>query len=307
MKELIRRVVKYIPGYRGLDRYLRYRYTSNYDPEPYPRGHYYSPLPDISEVQSRAAILFRKDIDLGPSIDLKSEMQQQLLTKLAGYYGDFCWPEQPSNDFRFHLGQTVFCHGDAVILHAMLRHFKPKRIIEAGSGFTSALMLDTRERFLQNPTHLTFIEPYPQRLIALLRDDDRQRCEIIPDKLQNAPLTLFQQLEANDVLFIDSSHVSKIGSDVNFALFEILPALNPGVLIHFHDILWPFEYSLRWILEGKAWNEAYILRAFLQYNSRFEIVLLNCFVGRAFKSFMEKKMPLFLKDPGGSLWIRKIA
>lgn len=307
MRELLRRVVQYIPGFRGLDRYLRYRYTNNYDPEPYLRGHYYSPLPDISEIQSRADSLFRTEVDLGPSIDLRPEMQRSLLTELASYYGDFKWPEQPSNGFRFHLQQTVFCHGDAVILHAMLRHFKPKRIIEAGSGFTSALMLDTDERFLGRQIHFTFIEPFPDRLLSLLRGDDREKCEIIAAQLQTVPLTVFQQLEANDILFLDSTHVSKIGSDVNRIVFDILPVLKPGVLVHFHDVLWPFEYPLRWIVEGKAWNEAYLLRAFLQYNAHFEIVLLNSFVGNAFSGFMQANMPAFLKEPGGSLWLRKVA
>jgi len=107
-------------------------------------------------------------------------------------------------------------------------------------------------------------------------------------------------------LFVDSSHVSKIGSDVNRIVFDILPILKPGVLVHFHDVLWPFEYPLQWIMEGKAWNEAYLLRAFLQYNSHFEIVLLNSFVGNVFKEFMEANMPTFLKEPGGSLWLRKV-
>jgi hypothetical protein len=86
----------------------------------------------------------------------------------------------------------------------------------------------------------------------------------------------------------------------------VLPSLKSGVIIHFHDVLWPFEYPLYWIQSGKAWNEAYLLRAFLQYNSQFEVLLLNCFVGRAFTSFMEVQMPRFIKDPGGSLWLRKV-
>jgi hypothetical protein len=306
MRELLRRVVQHIPGYQTVDRYLLYRYTNSYFPEPYPRGHYYSPLPDISEVQSRAAILFCKDIDLGPSIDLKPEMQQQLLTELAAYYGDFCWPEQPSNDFRFHLGQSVFCHGDAVILHAMLRHFAPKRIIEVGSGFSSALMLDVDARFLQGQTQLTFIEPYPEQLLSLFHNNDLEKCTVIGDKLQNVPLCTFHQLEANDILFVDSTHVSKIGSDVNRIVFDILPILRLGVLVHFHDILWPFEYLPQLIAEGKAWNEAYLLRAFLQYNSHFEIILFNSFVGHAFKELLESNMPMFLRKTGGSLWLRKI-
>ncbi len=306
MKELIRRVVEHIPGYRWLDRYLRYRYTGSTYQEPYPRGHYYSPLPDISEVQSRFPILCPGGTDLGPSIDLRPKIQRSLLTELASYYCDFHWPEQPSKDFRFHLQQTVFCHGDAVILHAMLRHFAPKRIIEVGSGFSSALMLDVNARFLQGQTQFTFIEPFPERLLSLIHDNDLEKCTVIDEKLQTVPLATFHQLQANDILFVDSSHVSKIGSDVNRIVFDILPILKPGVLVHFHDVLWPFEYPLQWIMEGKAWNEAYLLRAFLQYNSHFEIVLLNSYIGHVFESFMKKMMPLFLKNTGGSLWLRKL-
>jgi hypothetical protein len=302
-----KRVLRHVPGARALDRYLCHRYTGTYEPEPYPRGHHYSPLADISEVESRAALLFRKEVDLGPSINLQPKAQKQLLGEVARYYSDFNWPKQPSREFRFHLGQTAFGPGDAVILHAILRYFRPKRVIEAGSGFTSALMLDTDERFFQNQIDFTFVEPYPESLLSLLHPNDLGRCTLVRDKLQNVPLTVFHRLEANDLLFIDSSHVSKIGSDVNFILFEILPALRPGVLIHFHDILWPFEYSLRWIKEGKAWNEAYMVRAFLQYNSHFEIILMNSFAGHAMRSLVEATMPLCLEDPGGSLWLRKVA
>lgn len=302
----VKRLLRYVPGMRSLDRYLRYRYTASYFEEPYPRGHYYSALPDIADVRSRAATLFREDIDLAPSIDLKPEKQLRLLTELAGYYRDFQWPDQPSHDFRFYQDQGYFGPGDAVILHAMLRRFKPKQIIEGGSGFTSALMLDTNERFFDNQIQFTFIEPFPERLRSLMRAEDLQRCDLVQDRLQNFPLARFQQLEANDILFVDSSHVAKAGSDVNFLLFEVLPSLKSGVIIHFHDVLWPFEYPLYWIQSGKAWNEAYLLRAFLQYNSQFEVLLLNCFIGRAFTSFMEVQMPRFIKDPGGSLWLRKV-
>jgi len=302
----LKKVVRKIPGVQTIDRYLRYRYTGTFEGELFDRGHYYSPLPDISEVQSRASDLFREEIDLGPSIDLRPQMQHKLLAKLVPYYTEFQWPEQPSPDFRFYVQQNYFGPGDAVILHGMLRHFKPKRVIEAGAGFSSALMLDTDERFLQGQTQFTFIEPFPERLLSLVRTTDLERRTLIRCKLQNVPLTLFNTLEANDLLFVDSSHVAKIGSDVNFVLFEVLPVLNPGVLIHFHDVLWPFEYPLEWIEHGIAWNEAYVLRAFLQYNSQFEVVLLNSFVGHMFKDFMEANMPRFLRDPGGSLWLRKI-
>src|SRR5690606_17050723 len=110
---------------------------------------------------------------------------------------------------------------------------------------------------------------------------------------------------ANDILFIDSTHVSKINSDVNYIFFEILPRLASGVYIHFHDIFFPFEYPKAWVYEGRAWNEAYILRAFLQYNNAFSVVLMNTFMDQFHKSFFREHMPLCLINPGGSIWIRK--
>jgi hypothetical protein len=99
--------------------------------------------------------------------------------------------------------------------------------------------------------------------------------------------------------------VSRLGSDVNHELFEVLPTLQRGVHVHFHDIFFPFEYPLEWSEEGRAWNEAYLLRAFLEYNDAFEIVLFNDLVGRCFRGLLERDFPLWLRNPGGSLWLRK--
>ena len=93
--------------------------------------------------------------------------------------------------------------------------------------------------------------------------------------VQNVKLIEFEKLEPNDLLFIDSSHISKIGSDLNYLLFEVLPSLKPGVIIHFHDILYPFEYPYEWIEKGIYWNEAYLLKAFLMHNKNYEILLFN--------------------------------
>jgi hypothetical protein len=90
-------------------------------------------------------------------------------------------------------------------------------------------------------------------------------------------------------------------------VFEILPMLAPGVLIHFHDIFWPFEYPPAWIEEGRAWNEAYVLRAFLQYNSEFEILLFADYLHRVYGDWFERHMPLYRKNTGGNIWLRKVA
>jgi len=182
---------------------------------------------------------------------------------------------------------------------------KPKTIIEVGSGFSSCMTLDTNELYFGGSIATTFIEPYPELLMSLIKNTDKSKIKVIPARLQDVDFDEFETLQANDILFIDSTHVGKINSDVNRIFFDILPRLSPGVHIHFHDIFFPFEYPKAWIYEGRAWNEAYLLRAFLQYNNKFSVVLINTFVEHFHKAFFQKKMPLCLKNTGGSLWMRK--
>jgi predicted O-methyltransferase YrrM len=293
---LVRPLVSRVPGFGALTRYIRRHY---------PGRRSYSPLPDYREVNSRAQVLFSKEVDLGPSIELRSEAQMALLNELARFYPQFDWPELRRPEYRFYLANNWFRHGDAIILYAMLRYLRPTNVIEIGSGFSSALMLDTNEKYLGHSVRFTFIEPSPGRLLELLDDQDNESVHLIPKFVQATPINTFTALDSNDVLFIDSSHVSKIGSDVNYIFFEVLPALKPGVMVHFHDVFWPFEYPKQWIMDGGALNEAYILRAFLQYNQAFRIMLFNSYLGYRFVPLLENLMPRFLRDTGGSLWLRK--
>lgn len=166
-------------------------------------------------------------------------------------------------------------------------------------------MLDTNELLFGGSIETTFIDPYPKLLMSLVKENDKNRIIVIPSRLQDVDPNVFEALQADDILFIDSTHVSKINSDVNHIFFDILPRLSSGVHIHFHDIFFPFEYPMDWIYEGRAWNEAYLLRAFLQFNTRFRVVLMNTFMERFHEPFFQKKMPLCLKNTGGSIWIRK--
>ena len=165
-------------------------------------------------------------------------------------------------------------------------------------------MLDTAQHFLPN-LKLSFIEPYPKRLKSLLTDTDKKSVEITENNIQEIDPAYFETLEKGDVLFIDSTHVSKTGSDVNYVLFHILPCLKEGVLIHFHDIFYPFEYSKKWVYQGRSWNETYILRAFLMHNKDYEIILYADYLHKHFKSSFEH-MPLCYKNTGGSIWLKKL-
>jgi predicted O-methyltransferase YrrM len=186
----------------------------------------------------------------------------------------------------------------------MMRHFRPTRIVEVGSGYSSALMLDVNDRWFGKEIAMTFIEPYPDRVLSILRPGDHANTTLLTTQVQDVDLSVFNQLEPGDFLFIDSSHVSKAGSDVNFLIFEVLPTLKPGVIVHFHDIYWPFEYPREWAQEGRAWNENYILRAFLAYNTRFEIVLFNNWLATTQADVARSRMPGWSVDGTGSLWLR---
>jgi len=270
-------------------------------------GHFYSPLPDIRACRADADRLFDTDLKECPGVDLSEHAQLELLKELSRYSADFPFEDAPNSRYRFHCNNGFFGGGEALILYCMLRHFQPAGIVEVGSGYTSALMLDARDLFLPE-TRLTFIEPHPARLFSLLRQADKERCRILVEPVQNTDQAVFRELAANDFVFLDSSHVAKIGSDVVHILANILPQLKPGTIIHFHDIYWPFEYPKDWVLDkGRAWNEAYFLRSFLQFNSDFEILFFNSFVARACDNDLRKTMPALFKEPGGSIWLRRRA
>ena len=274
-------------------------------PPVYPSGHYYSPVPDLLRVREGGPRLFRRDRRECLGIDLREAEQLALLDRLAESYRDQPFPEHPGGGGRYHFRNPYFGQGDAIVLQAMLRHFAPRRVIEIGSGFSSAAMLDTHDRFLKDRIRFTFIDPYPDRLRSLLTDDDRARHEVLAVPIQEVDLSIFDGLEEGDILFIDSSHVVKIGSDVGRIVFEILPRLRPGVVVHIHDIFWPFEYPQDWLEAGRAWNEAYLIRAFLQFNPAYRILYFNAFMAAFHRPALEARMPLCLENPGGSLWLSR--
>jgi hypothetical protein len=228
----------------------------------YPPGHYHSPLPGWADVGRAPA---EPGTEL-PAIDLNVGGQVALLRTLAGRVSGQPFPEHPTPGTRYYVENGFFPYWDAVVLCAVLRHFRPRRVVEVGSGFSSAVMLDTRDQCLDPDTQFTFIGPQPGRLACLLRAADRERCHVVPKPVQDVGLEPFRALRPNDILFVDSSHVAKVGSDVNRIVFEVLPALRPGVLVHIHDIFWPLDYPAEWYAGGRAWNEAYLVRAFLQFN-----------------------------------------
>ena len=271
----------------------------------HPLGHFYSPVVDPQEIDLGR---WREDLSedelalLNISID---DMRAFWAThRDAILSADFADTARP--DRRYYTQNPVFNRTDAMILRAMLLVHRPRRVIEIGSGFSSAVILDTAQYDALPIEEITFIEPHPGRLNALLRDVDRDSVRLIRDKVQNVETGTFDVLDANDILFIDSSHVLKTQSDVCFEFFDIIPRLKKGVVIHFHDIFHGFEYPRDWVLQRRySWNEAYALRLFLSYNRDFRVLFFNSLFARTCKDLLERDCPRLLQTPGGSFWMQR--
>ena len=181
-------------------------------------------------------------------------------------------------------------------------------IIEIGSGFSTACMLDAIEREGLETT-IICVEPFPQRLRSTLTDRDTDRVTIIEAMVQTTAPEMYDTLEAGDILFIDSSHVAKTGSDVNYLFFEILPRLRKGVIIHVHDIYLPDEYPREWVIdENRSWNEQYVLRALLMYSTTFKVIFGSWYAFRKFPELVSAalNLPDGSAFGGGSIWLRKV-
>ena len=269
----------------------------------FPAGHYYSPIPDQDEVL--AYFESRKSQTDLVDIRLNKESQFRLLDEYAQFYKDLPFPEKQQPDCRYYYDNDWYSYGDAIFLYSFLRRHEPKRIIEIGSGFSSAVMLDTVDRFFAHRPEITLVEPYPDRLQSLLRSDDEGQIRIIDKKIQQVPSELFSSLESGDLVFIDSSHVVKCGNDMQLLMFDVLPFLPAGIFVHFHDVLYPFEYPSAWLKQGRYWNESYFLRAFLSFNCEWNIYFFSSYVALLFSDFLKDKMPLCVKSPGSSLYIQR--
>jgi predicted O-methyltransferase YrrM len=267
-------------------------------------GHFYSPIPDLNDVRARAEQIFDRDRAQLPRIELNVADQLALLEPFAKLYAEQPFAAEPSDGLRYGFVNGYFPWGDGLALYSMLRHLRPNQVIEIGSGFSSALMLDVNERFLDGKLRMTFIEPYPERLNTLLRPADRTTATVLEKPLHAVPDSVFTELEPGDVLFIDSTHVSRIGSDVNRLWLELVPALPAGVHVHVHDIFWPFEYPEEWVYRGLAWNEAYLVRALLVGHPELRITWFNNYLHCRHRDAVTAAMPLWANDPGASLWLR---
>jgi predicted O-methyltransferase YrrM len=250
--------------------------------------HFYTPIPDTSRLPeslwSQESELISIELNIDSAIDFLAKLSEYYQSEYAQFSFDSTFDKQ-----QFYLNNSAYGCGDAEILYSMIRHFKPRRVIEIGSGMTTLIISQAlRQNFCENPEkacNFLAIEPYPPDYLKPLPNEVSR---MLSTKLQEAPLEEFTALESNDLLFIDSTHVVNIGSDVVYEYLEILPRLAPGVIVHIHDIFFPMNYPRDWIHESRFfWNEQYLLQAFLTFNQKFKVLMPTYALSQKFPEVIE--------------------
>jgi hypothetical protein len=237
-------------------------------------------------------------------VDFNQSEQKQFLSDCVGKYAcDFNYPDESDTPGLFYCNNGQFNRWDSMILFALMRYVKPARIVEVGSGFSSTLMADINIQYFSGDIDIRCVEPYPREFLeAGITGINR----LYKNKVQDVDVSVFKRLCSGDILFIDSSHVTKTGSDVNQLFFNVLPLLNKGVYVHVHDIFFPEDYKKDWVLgEGRSWNEQYLLQALLMYNSAFKVVFGANYALHAWPEVLHEIQGM-APVGGGSFWMRKI-
>jgi len=254
-----------VPGNAAYEAFSRYGYHLL-------RKHYYLPIPDEQDLADPLV----KEPSALVGVDMNEDGALDLLRNVVARYKDEfqkAFPlHAPANGQGFFVVNGGYMAGDAQVYYALIRHGKPRRIVEIGGGNSSMLAaaacLCNQEEDGRKP-EMTVVEPFPsEQLRAGFPGLDR----LIVQRVQSVSLDLFTSLQAGDICFIDSTHVLRPGGDVHFEYCEILPRLAPGVLVHIHDISLPNPYFSLYFENHLYWNEQYLLQAFLAFNSRFEVV-----------------------------------
>jgi hypothetical protein len=261
--------------------------------------HFNQPIPDT---RSLSETLWSRPSEL-VGIDINEPAQLELLRSFSRFRDEYQrFPTGPTEELtQFYLGNGLFDGVDALVAYCMVRHFQPRLVIEVGSGFSSLVLGDAATK--DGRQALICIEPFPREF---LRRGFPGLQTLIEKNVQEIDLEFFSQLQSGDILFIDSSHTVKIGGDVNYLFLEVLPRLNPGVIVHVHDIFLPFEYRRDWVLdEFRFWTEQYLLQAFLTFNSEFDVLLANYYLSRYHQEHLQAAFPNLPRWIGGSFWMRR--
>jgi hypothetical protein len=264
-------------------------------------AHFYQPIPNIQSLPE--SVFSRQSSMIGINMNVKVQVRflNRIFPKYRNEYNRI--PTKPTKNIAdFYFNNGAFDGLDALVLYCIIRHFKPKTVVEVGSGWSTRI---AAKACLKNrASKLISIEPYPYDFLTKGFPGLTQQ---IPKQIQEIDITFFDRLGKNDILFIDSSHTVKVGGDVNYLFLEVLPCLRKGVIVHVHDIFIPYEYPRNWIKkEYRFWNEQYLLQALLTNNNNIEILFANSYMGREYKRELKRVFPKSPSHSGGSIWLRKV-
>ncbi len=272
-------------------------------------AHFYSPVPD-TRILRKTMKRWNAPSSLA-GVNISQEAHEIFLRNLQPFSTETASLPNYQSVTQQGLGEG-YSEVDAHTLYLMLRHIKPKRMMEVGSGVSTLFALEALAKNgaegAEKPT-ITCVEPYPRR--GLLKLADAGRVHLIKDFVQDVPVTTFRELGEGDVLFIDSSHVLKLDSDVQYLYLEVLPQLQKGVVIHIHDIFFPFATPEpeTWIFrQHQFWNESPLVQAFLAFNPAFEILLCGSYLHHTAPNLIQQIIPSYnpQRSFAGSLWLRKV-
>jgi hypothetical protein len=261
-------------------------------------AHFYEPIPNSKDLITNEAKIWKASELIG--VNMNDKMQLDLCTAFQKYQNEFT-----SLNERY---RGRFENVDREILYCMVRHFKPSKIIEIGSGGSTYISIAaiSANRIEGKDSELIVVDPYPRK--SLRNTLKKHNFSIVQDKCENLNMDFFLQLKSNDILFIDSTHVIKTGGEVNYLMLEVLPRLNKEVIIHFHDIFLPLEYPKKWIVEKHLfWTEQYLLHAFLIHNNCFEVLWGGHYMHVKYPEKLRSLFPYYNleKELPKSFWIRK--
>jgi hypothetical protein len=267
--------------------------------------HFYSPVPNTRALDESC---WKERFDGVPGWDLNPQGQLELLATLGSFAGELeeLRNAAPGGDpyaFDWSNQARAFNATDASLYYSVIRHFAPNQVLEIGSGHSTRIAAKACLRRRPEAPALSCIEPYPLPWLA----DTPGLSRLYASPVQSIDVRRFKELGRNDVLFIDCSHVCKIGSDVNYLFFHVLPELEPGVIVHVHDIFLPWNYPKEWVLRNHCfWNEQYLLLAWLQGNRDLEVMLASHFLGQEYPEQLVAAFPFLSPTPGGSsFWMRR--
>ena len=278
------------------------------------KADYYSPLPSELNLQRNVDRWNKPSSLVGVNYDI--DQYKSLLSKfLADHWEEYnSVPSYSMNQTKgFGPGYTEV---DAFILYCFIRDIEPNLYLEVGSGL-STYYANLAARQCSTGPRIKCIEPYPYDNLFTIPN-----VEVVKDEVQNVPIEHFKELKADDILFIDSSHVVKLDGDVPYLFLEVLPALNEGVIIHIHDIPFPYNipYPADYRVLGKGensalwpryWTEAMLLQAFLAFNDSYEILMSMPLLRFFDESYLVNNLPIYQsmdKQPNtfSSIWLRKV-